>query len=153
MARYQVKLCRHQAGLVPLTNLADHVIKLHLRLVTDHFFQNDEFLHSMFSVWGSRGSVQGSQLRQPSVQWRAICTKMCEMRRHCCCHGTPSILTPHPTWDWSHTDTLTLVITHPNYEIGYSQSQLHSVLPFIGSLSLTVYELSLFKSFATTCHR
>lgn len=28
-----------------LTNLADHVIKLHLRSVTDHFFQNDEFLH------------------------------------------------------------------------------------------------------------
>ena len=80
------------------------------------------------------------------MQWRAICTKMCEMRRRCCCHGTRSILTPHPTWDWSHTDTLTLVTTHPNYEIGYSQSQLHSVLPFIGSLSFTVYELSLDSS-------
>ena len=56
-------------GLV-LTNLADHVIKLHLRLVTDHFFQNDEFLHSMFSVWGSRGSVQGSQAAvDPTIEF------------------------------------------------------------------------------------
>ena len=40
-----------------LTNQADHVIKLHLELVTDHFFQNDEFLHQVFSVWGSSGSA------------------------------------------------------------------------------------------------
>ena len=39
-----------------LTNQADHVIKLHLELVTDHFFQNDEFLHQVYSVWGSLGS-------------------------------------------------------------------------------------------------
>ena len=41
-----------------LTNQADHVIKLHLELVTDHFFQNDEFLHQVFSVWGSKGSAE-----------------------------------------------------------------------------------------------
>ena len=53
-----------------LTNQADHVIKLHLELVTDHFFQNDEFLHWMLSVWGSersRGSVHGSQQSRSAI--------------------------------------------------------------------------------------
>ena len=62
-----------------LTNQADHVIKLHLELVTDHFFQNDEFLHQVFSVWGSSGSAvvprywAGGHSALSSV----ICTKMC----------------------------------------------------------------------------
>ena len=62
-----------------LTNQADHVIKLHLELVTDHFFQNDEFLHQVFSVWGSR--AQEGQLWFPGTgHWALsyiICTKMC----------------------------------------------------------------------------
>ena len=62
-----------------LTNQADHVIKLHLELVTDHFFQNDEFLHQVFSVWGSR--AQEGQLWFPGTGHSAlslvICTKIC----------------------------------------------------------------------------
>ena len=62
-----------------LTNQADHVIKLHLELVTDHFFQNDEFLHQVFSVWGSK--AQEGQLWFPGTGYWAlsyiICRKMC----------------------------------------------------------------------------
>ena len=59
-----------------LTNQADHVIKLHLELVTDHFFQNDEFLHQVFSVWGSRGSGEVPRYWALALRW-VICTKMC----------------------------------------------------------------------------
>ena len=63
-----------------LTNQADHVIKLHLELVTDHFFQNDEFLHQVFSVLRVKRVSRGSQvLGRWALQALSlvICTKMC----------------------------------------------------------------------------
>ena len=49
-----------------LTNQADHVIKLHLELVTDHFFQKR----------GSRGSGEVPRYWALALRW-VICTKMC----------------------------------------------------------------------------
>ena len=59
-----------------LTNQADHVIKLHLELVTDHFFQNDEFLHQVFSVWGSK--AQEGQLWFPGTGHSALSWVICK---------------------------------------------------------------------------
>ena len=59
-----------------LTNQADHVIKLHLELVTDHFFQNDEFLHQVFSVSGQTGQLRFPGTGHSALSW-VICTKMC----------------------------------------------------------------------------
>ena len=57
------------------TASADHVIKLHLQFDTDHFFQNDEFLH-WCSVCGGQEGQEGQNSSDPRFTVSEVMSKI-----------------------------------------------------------------------------